>query len=149
MYEKKRSLSYYLTFWCPYLFLYHTHFYVLCWIYAFFNSIFIYDFVNQQLCDRRQSHLANYTCLISCIIITTAVLYIRWRHVNYCSSSHLGKNKRLSFSYLKYPFHLHIHLLKYIVHLTQTVALRFLKLKVEFHSTSITKTWTKSKEKRT
>lgn len=59
-YEKKgHFLAYYLTFWSPDLsFLNHTYFYALCSIYAFFNSIFIYDFVNQQLCDRRRKSLS-------------------------------------------------------------------------------------------
>lgn len=76
-------------------------YYALC-MHSSIASLFMTLWINIFVIGG-ESHLANYTCLISCIIITTAVLYISWRHVNYCSYSHLKKNKRLWFSYFKHP----------------------------------------------
>lgn len=79
----------------------HIFMYYALFIHSSIASLFMTLWINIFVIGG-ESHLANYTCLISCIIITTAVLYISWRHVNYCSYSHLGKNKRLCSSRLKH-----------------------------------------------
>lgn len=100
----ERSLSSLLSYLlAPLSFSWSHIFYALRSIYALFSNIFIYDFVNQHHCDRSKSHLANYTYLISCIIITTAVMHINRNLENYCSYLHLGKNKKLFLVVQKHP----------------------------------------------
>lgn len=100
---EERSLSHLLAYLFSILIIFlivHIFMYYVLFIQSSIASLFMTLWINIFVIGG-ESHLANYTCLISCIIITTAVLYFSWRHVNYCSYSHLRKNKRLCFSCIK------------------------------------------------